>query len=299
MAVGAARRPRQRPRGAYKYLHPRERLVTEIRHHGIVLTKPVLIFLAVVALALWIDASTPIASEGTLPRLAWASVLAVGGWLAYQVFEWRFTRFVVTDKRIILHTGFITQRTNTMPLQKVTDLTYKDTLMGVIFRYGHFLFESAGQDQALSSIRFVPHPNERYQEIVGQIFGLDDGDERYVEDEDDESDDDAIDDYAEIEDEVAVETDADYRRQLDARRREQQREMQQEAAERRDRERRRRQYLEDLDRPTPTPHRLPKRPGASIYRSPDLMRRDRDADTGELPPYDTGELPPYDPDWRP
>lgn len=26
----------------------------------------------------------------------------------------------------------------------------------------------------------------------------------------------------------------------------------------------------------------------SIYRSPDLLRRDRDADTGELPPYDPG-----------
>ncbi|GAB3109970.1 hypothetical protein GCM10027055_08660 [Janibacter alkaliphilus] len=288
-------------RSMSKYLHPREQVVTEIRHHRVVLLKPLGILLAVTVVALWIDASTPDASLGTLPRLAWATWIAVAAWAVWQVFEWRHTRVVVTSKRIMLFEGFITRRVSMMPLSKVTDMSYDLTVPGRILGYGHFVLESAGQDQALSSIDFVPDPDGHYQDIIGQIFGLededgpDDGHGHDLGDEDEPDED-------------------DRERRGRARRREQlRRRSHEEDAQRREewelekarRERRQRRadYLaQEQQEELHPPHLRTGRGDPSIYRSADLVRRDRDADTGELPPYtehDTGELPPYDDDWRP
>jgi hypothetical protein len=39
-----------------------------------------------------------------------------------------------------------------------------------MFGYAEFIVESAGQEQALSRIRFVPYPSQLYQEILSLIF---------------------------------------------------------------------------------------------------------------------------------
>lgn len=290
--MAAARTPvrfRPRLRSMGKYLHPREHVVTQIRHHGIVLTKPVLIWVLATVLWLWVDASVPATDDGTLPRLAFAVVVATFGWLLWQVFEWRHTLFVVTNKRIMLFHGWVTRRVSMMPLQKVTDMSYQLTIPGRLLRYGHFDLESAGQDQAFNRISFVPEPDEHYREIIGQIFGLEPaagsqaptgtkGSGRAGRHEDDE----VPDEEDELDADLAEEDEPDHGD-----------------------DGRRREPVGTRGRPRARggdeygPHVLgsshdPR--DASIYRSPDLVRRDRRR-RGEV--ADTGELPPYDPDWRP
>jgi hypothetical protein len=47
---------------------------------------------------------------------------------------------------------------------------------GQILGYGVFIVESAGQDQALSRIAYLPHPDELYQQVSTLLFGApDDG----------------------------------------------------------------------------------------------------------------------------
>ena len=58
-----------------------------------------------------------------------------------------------------------------MPLQKVTDMTYDRSLLGMLVGYGSFTLESAGQDQALSHITHVPDADEHYRAICTQLFG--------------------------------------------------------------------------------------------------------------------------------
>jgi len=41
---------------------------------------------------------------------------------------------------------------------------------GRILGYGEFIVESAGQDQALSHIKFLPYPEQLYLEVCGLIF---------------------------------------------------------------------------------------------------------------------------------
>src|SRR5690606_18761378 len=135
--------------GLRKYLLPGETPVAEIRHHRIVLIKPALVLVAATALCLWLDITVSDANSGILGYL-WLVWVGVLGWAAWQWIEWRHTRVVATDKRIVLFEGWINHKVSMMPLKKVTDMGYERSLLGRILGYGTFILESAGQDQALS-----------------------------------------------------------------------------------------------------------------------------------------------------
>ena len=219
-------------RGIDRYLLPGESPAAEIRYHPIVLLKPALILLGATVIAIWLDLSVSQANSGVL-KYIWFVWIVVLGWAWWQWIEWRHTQVVATDKRIVLFEGWINHKVSMMPLKKVTDMGYQRSLLGRILGYGTFVLESAGQDQALSQISFVPNPDENYRAICAVVFGL-----RQPTDDDD--------DLVVPDDDVALvdEVDLDYE------------------------------------------HDVPPPRESSIYRSPDLLRRDRDADTGELPPYD-------------
>ena len=56
-------------------------------------------------------------------------------------------------------------------LTKVTDLTFRRSLRGRLLGYGTLIVESAGQDQALSHIDYIPRPEEVYEALSELIFG--------------------------------------------------------------------------------------------------------------------------------
>nr|WP_275902071.1 PH domain-containing protein [Brevibacterium zhoupengii] len=70
-------------------------------------------------------------------------------------------RFVITNMRVFRIHGIFTQHKATMPMARILDISVHKPLMGRIFRYGHFVFESAAQDQGLRDIRYVGRPDER------------------------------------------------------------------------------------------------------------------------------------------
>ena len=79
--------------------------------------------------------------------------------------------FIVTTRRVLLTSGVIVRTVTLLPLRRITDLTWKETLGGQLLGYGTFRFESAGQDQALSDLTYVPNAQKVYQDISGLLFG--------------------------------------------------------------------------------------------------------------------------------
>src|SRR3712207_276531 len=87
--------------------------------------------------------------------------------------------FIVTNRRVLLTSGIVVRTVALLPLRRITDLTWKETLLGQLLGYGTFRFESAGQQQALSEITFLPHADVLYRRVSHLLFGADG-----VEDED-------------------------------------------------------------------------------------------------------------------
>ena len=83
---------------------------------------------------------------------------------------WSIEYFVVTSQRMILTSGLLTRKVAMMPLNKVTDMSFQRSLGGRLFGYGEFILESAGQDQALRNIPYIPYPEQLYLEVCDLLF---------------------------------------------------------------------------------------------------------------------------------
>jgi hypothetical protein len=91
----------------------------------------------------------------------------------YQLVEYFFTTIYLTDRRIFRVSGILTRIVATMPLRALTDIRYDQTIAGRLLDFGHFFVESAGQNQALSEVRYVPQPKRFYRIIMSEALATD------------------------------------------------------------------------------------------------------------------------------
>lgn len=158
-----------------RYLLDGERTLTAVHQHWAKVAEPVVSLIGGFMLVVVLDTRLP-SSFGPLTNVlwwAWFAVVLRAGWM---LLAWRHDWFVATDKRLILTNGLITHKVAMMPLTKVTDMSYVRSPAGRILGYGTFVMESAGQDQALHRVRWVPNPDHTYRVICAEIFEVDDHD---------------------------------------------------------------------------------------------------------------------------
>lgn len=94
-------------------------------------------------------------NSGPAQALWLLSLVVVGAAAVRAYVEWRDV-FVVTNWRVVRLSGVLTARVATMPINRILDMTMTRPLLGRLLGYGHFVFESAAQEQGLREIRFVP-----------------------------------------------------------------------------------------------------------------------------------------------
>jgi len=154
-----------------KYLLPDERWVVATRRHWAVLIEPTAKFLPVFLIGGWLLLFDP---ENRVTSSAGLLVL-VGALIYYglRVAEWWMRHFIVSTRRVLLTSGVIARTVTLLPLRRITDLTWKETVPGQLLDYGTFRFESAGQQQALSEITFLPGADVLYRRVSGLLFGSD------------------------------------------------------------------------------------------------------------------------------
>src|SRR5215813_9276209 len=157
------------PYAPEKYLLPTERTVIRGRRHWAILTEEVGLAVLLVVVAGFV--SVVGGNTQSAQWIAWWIILTALLRLALVWGEWYVERFVVTDMRVIMTSGIITRKVAMMPLVKVTDMTYARSAMGQLLGYGEFIVESAGQDQALSRVPFLPRPDRLYIQVAELLFG--------------------------------------------------------------------------------------------------------------------------------
>lgn len=133
-----------------------EVIVDEVAHHWVAYTKATTF--AILGAALTFAAFVVDLRVGWLPFVAGGLVLT---WAAHLALEVHMDRFVVTNMRVFRVHGVLSQSLATMPLSRILDITVNKPLVGRIFGYGHFIFESAAQAQGLREITTVARPDER------------------------------------------------------------------------------------------------------------------------------------------
>jgi len=162
------------PSDVGKYLLPHEQEVITVRKHPAVLLAP----LAWAVLGLIVAA---VLSESLFRHSSALTWIVWGVWglvflrFLWAAINWSVDYFVVTSHRFILTSGLFSRNVAMMPLVKVTDMTFRRSALGRILGYGTFILESAGQDQALSTVDHIPYPEQLYLEVCSLIFPNKDG----------------------------------------------------------------------------------------------------------------------------
>ncbi|GAA1359108.1 PH domain-containing protein [Catellatospora chokoriensis] len=150
------------------YLFPTERFRGEWRRHPIRLVKGLCLIAVYTGLLITL-AVQRLKPEYTTRVVA---LIAVGALLlaAHRAAHWWFSRFVLTNKRLMLIEGVLTRRVAMMPLLRVTDMSYFQSPTGRVLDFGTFHLESAGWRGPLRRIADLPRPNELYLRIVEEMY---------------------------------------------------------------------------------------------------------------------------------
>ena len=94
--------------------------------------------------------------------------LGPGWWLAllaglvlglaglWKVHVQNMDRLVVTNMRVFRVHGVLNQHLASVPIIRILDISVEQPFLGQLLNFGHFVFESAAQDQGLKRISYVP-----------------------------------------------------------------------------------------------------------------------------------------------
>src|ERR1700728_1197696 len=163
------------PAAVNKYLLPHEHQIITVRKPPAVLIGPISILLAGVLIALVLGTTLLKHSHQGILILILV-VVCLFLYLGFKTWEWSEDYFVVTSDRMLQASGVFTRKIAMMPLVKVTDMSFQRSSLGRLLGFGEFILESAGQDQALRVVDYLPYPEQLYLEVCGLIFpGKQDG----------------------------------------------------------------------------------------------------------------------------
>jgi uncharacterized membrane protein YdbT with pleckstrin-like domain len=148
-----------------RLLNEGEDIVLDLRPHWWFLSGPVL-------WALVATAATAVIAVFDLPSALWLASLAVLGltllWLFVRVLRWTTTNFVVTTDRLIFRSGVLAKRGKEIPLERINDISFNQTIFERLLRSGDLMIESGGE-RGQQNFTDIPKPGRVQNEIYRQI----------------------------------------------------------------------------------------------------------------------------------
>jgi membrane protein YdbS with pleckstrin-like domain len=105
--------------------------------------------------------------------LHWLWGLLIVGWIfatGWRYLTWRTTHFVVTSDRLIVRSGVFARRGREIPLERINDITFHQTLFERLLGSGDLVVESAGT-QGQQVFGDIPNPEFVQGEIYRQVEG--------------------------------------------------------------------------------------------------------------------------------
>jgi uncharacterized membrane protein YdbT with pleckstrin-like domain len=147
-----------------RLLSPGEIVNLEFRPHWQRIIVPTLISVAVIAA----EIAVLVLVEDTARWIALAVLALV--WLVVALpryLDWWFTRYIVTNERLIVRAGVLARRGKEIPLEVINDVAFSQSVLERMVRSGDLLIESAGE-HGQSRFTDVPRP----EDVQSQIYQL-------------------------------------------------------------------------------------------------------------------------------
>lgn len=151
-----------------RYLNEGEEIVLDQRPHWSFLAGPVIALVASLVLAVTVSSRV----EGDLPPAALVPMLLLLGlslvWVLVRYAKWATNSFVITTDRLIHRHGALSKSGREIPLERLNDVSFHQTLFQRLLGSGDLLVESAGE-RGQQMFSGFPHPERTQNRIHHQI----------------------------------------------------------------------------------------------------------------------------------
>jgi uncharacterized membrane protein YdbT with pleckstrin-like domain len=146
-----------------KLLNDGEDVILDLKPHWSTLAKPVAVLVVVLAATI----------AGYVRKPPVGLVLAVlllvtAGWVGIRVLRRNATNFVVTTDRLIYRSGVIAKHGKEIPLGRVNDISFRQSVFERLIGTGDLSIESAGA-QSRETFGDIPRPSVVQNEIYRQM----------------------------------------------------------------------------------------------------------------------------------
>ena len=149
-----------------------ERVVKHLHPHWVTLVMPTALLLVVVGLASFLAAIAPDGSLQTVVRVV-IVVVALAALVVVTLvpyLRWRTTHYVLTTHRLMTRVGILSHTGRDVPLNRINNAMYEQSLFERIINSGTLVVESAGED-GQQVFRHIPDADQTQQLINRLVEG--------------------------------------------------------------------------------------------------------------------------------
>jgi len=148
-----------------KLLNDGEDVILDLEPHWSTLAKPVAVLVVVLAaaIAIFVVVNNDVASV-----IAGVVLVVTIGWVALRVIRRRNTLFVLTTDRLLYRSGIISKHGKEIPLERVNDIAFHQSVFERLIGTGDLSIESAGA-QSRETFSDIPKPSGVQNEIYRQM----------------------------------------------------------------------------------------------------------------------------------
>jgi uncharacterized membrane protein YdbT with pleckstrin-like domain len=138
-----------------KLLNSYEEITVDLHPHWIYFAEPVLALVGSIVLAIIVLSLTDGGVRTALAFITVALIVVSAGWLIIRYLKWSTTNFVITTHRLIFRSGIFAKHGVEIPLERVMNVNFNQSIFERIVGAGDLLIESGGKDgqQRFSDIR--------------------------------------------------------------------------------------------------------------------------------------------------
>ena len=149
-----------------------ERVVKHLHPHWITLLLPAALLVVIAGLASFLVAIVPSGSVQTVVRIVIVAIAAVAVIVVVLVpwLRWRTTHYVLTTHRLMTRVGILNHSGRDVPLNRINNAMYEQSLLERIINSGTLVVESAGED-GQQVFRNIPDADQTQQLINRLVEG--------------------------------------------------------------------------------------------------------------------------------
>lgn len=152
-----------------KNLNANETIALDLHPHWWYFAGPVVSLVVAIIAGIFLLASDVDGTAGDVLRIVIIAALVVtAGWVIVRYLKWMTTHFVITSHRLIFRTGVLAKSGIEIPLERVNNVNFNQSVFERMLGAGDLLIESGGED-GQSRFSDIKHPDQVQRLIHSQM----------------------------------------------------------------------------------------------------------------------------------